>query len=217
MNKEIGTRDKVVSLSGNLLGELRKEILIGTLKSGAKLSEQQICDRYEISRTPVREALRQLEQEGLVESIPNRGAFVLGLSSQDIYDLYDMRKAFEQLAVRWAIERIEQSEIEQLEEALEFMEFYTMRQDIDKMLNINMNFHEQIYRASHNRMLYQTLSTYQHYLKQTKSNSAYLDGHLDEVLEEHKAIFQAFLSKDQEAAAAAVALHIDHAKGRTKY
>jgi DNA-binding GntR family transcriptional regulator len=217
MSKEIEIRDKGHPLSESLFGELRKEILQGNLHTGSKLSEQQICDIYGLSRTPVREALRQLEQEGLIESIPNRGAFVLGLSIQDIQDLYDMRKAFEILACEWAIQRITKVELEQLEESLEFMEFYTMRQEADKMLNINMKFHEQIYRASHNRMLTHTLSTYQFYLKQTKSNSAYLDGHLEEVLKEHQAIFEAFTKKDKTAGAAAVATHLDHAKVRGKY
>lgn len=216
MNKETGLKEKGRSLSGGLFGELRKEILQGNLRPGSKLSEQQICDQYGLSRTPVREALRQLEQEGLIESIPNRGAFVLGLSAQDIYDLYDMRKAFELLAVEWAIMRITESELAQLQESLEFMEFYTMKKDIDKMLNINMNFHEQIYRASHNRMLANTLTTYQFYLKQTKSNSAYLDGYLAEVLQEHKEIFAAFLNKDPKAGARAVTNHLDHAKSRVK-
>lgn len=217
MSKEFEIREKGHLLSGNLFGELRKEILQGNLRTGSKLSEQQICDVYGLSRTPVREAFRQLEQEGLIEAIPNRGAYVMGLSTQDIHDLYDMRKAFEILAVEWAIQRITKVELEQLEESLEFMEFYTIRQEIEKMLTINMKFHEQIYRASHNRMLAQTLSTYQYYLKQTKSNSVYLDGYLEEVLVEHKAIFNAFAKKDSKAGAEAVAAHLNHAKARAKF
>lgn len=217
MSKEFEIREKGHLLSGNLFGELRKEILQGNLRTGSKLSEQQICDVYGLSRTPVREAFRQLEQEGLIEAIPNRGAYVMGLSTQDIHDLYDMRKAFEILAVEWAIQRITKVELEQLEESLEFMEFYTIRQEIEKMLTINMKFHEQIYRASHNRMLAQTLSTYQYYLKQTKSNSLYLDGYLEEVLIEHKAIVNAFVKKDSKAGAEAVAAHLIHAKARAKF
>ncbi len=203
-------------LSGNLFTELQSDILRGRLKQGEKLSEQQICDKYGLSRTPVREAFRQLELEGLIETIPNRGAFVLGLSQRDLQDLFEMRKAYEVLAVKWAIERITEEEQEKLEEAYEFMEFYTMKGEADKMLNINMQFHNLIYRASHNRILEHTLSTYQLYLKETESNSAYLDGQLEEVLLEHKKMFDAFVSKDPEAGGAAVAAHLDNAKARSK-
>lgn len=210
------TNGSGLTLSGSLFSQLRKDILRGKLKSGEKLSEQQVCDLYGVSRTPVRETFRQLEQEGLIETIPNRGAFVLGLSSRDIQDLYEMRKAFEVIAVRLAIERITKEELEKLEEAYDFMEFYTMKKDADKMLNINMNFHELIYRATHNRMLAHTLSVYQLYIKQTKANSTYLSGKLQEVLMEHKKIIDAFVHKDTKAGEEAVTIHLENAKKRAK-
>lgn len=203
-------------LSESIFIELRSAILRGKLRPGEKLSEQQVCDKFGLSRTPVREAFRQLEVEGLIETIPNRGAFVVGLSKRDIEDLYEMRKAYEILAVKWAIERITKEEMEKLEEAYEFMEFYTMKKEADKMLNINMQFHNLIYKASHNRMLEHTLSTYQFYLKETESNSAYLDGYLEEVLKEHKQIYNAFVEKDTEKGMAAAAMHLDNAKARAK-
>ena len=108
-----------------------------------------------------------------------------GFTHQDIMDMYELRKAYEVLAVKWAMERITKEEFEKLEEALEFMEFYTQKKDVEKMLNINMNFHELIYKASHNRMLYQILSSYQIYIKQSKTTrSEVSDTYLDEVLQE---------------------------------
>ena len=90
-----------MALSTDLYSNLRKDILKGNLHQGEKLTEQQICDQYRVSRTPVREAFKQLELEGFIENIPNRGAFVIGLSSQDIEDLYELRKSYEILAVKW--------------------------------------------------------------------------------------------------------------------
>ena len=214
MQDAVGSKGLGASLSDNLFSELRKDILTGKLRSGDKLSEQQVCDLYGVSRTPVREAFRQLELEGLLRTIPNRGAFVVGLTARDLKDLCEMRKAFEIIAVRWAIERITKEEMEKLEEAYEFMEFYTMKEDADKMLNINMRFHELIYEAAKNRMLAHTLSDYQFYIKQTKTNSSYLDGRLGEVLEEHKKIYQAFLDHDPDAGERSVAAHLDHARKR---
>ena len=207
-----------MALSTDLFSSLRKDILQGKLRQGEKLTEQQICDEYNVSRTPVREAFRQLELEGFIETIPNRGAFVVGFSLQDIQDMYELRKSYEVLAVKWAIERITKEEYEKLEEAFEFMEFYTQKKDVEKMLNINMNFHELIYRASHNRMLYHILSSYQLYIKQSRTagRSDVSSGYLDEILAEHRSIFEAFKDKDVEAGIDAVSRHLDSAKRRAK-
>ena len=206
-----------MALSTDLFSNLRKDILQGKLHQGEKLTEQQICDEYNVSRTPVREAFRQLELEGFIETIPNRGAFVVGFSLQDIQDMYELRKSYEVLAVKWAIERITKEEYEKLEEAFEFMEFYTQKKDVEKMLNINMNFHELIYKASHNRMLYHILSSYQLYIKQSKSPSRDVSSsYLDKILLEHRAIFEAFKNKDTDAGIAAVSSHLDNAKLRAK-
>jgi DNA-binding GntR family transcriptional regulator len=201
-------------LSDTLFQILRREILQGKLHPGAKLSELKLSEQHGLSRTPVREALHQLEMEGLIAMIPNRGAFVVGLSRQDIKDIFEMRRANEILAVTWAIDRIEKEELEHLGEAFEFMEFYTMREEADKMLNINREFHEQIYRAAHNRILLHTLTTQQYYLSQTREGSSYLKGSLTVVLEEHRKIYQAFLSKDPKAGAEAIAVHLDNAQKR---
>ena len=98
-------------LSTSLLGKIQKDILTGKLRPGQKLTEQELCKAYGVSRTPVREALRQLETDGLVENILNRGAFVVGMTEQDYRDMFELRKAYEVQAVKWAIERISDSEM----------------------------------------------------------------------------------------------------------
>ena len=201
-------------LSTSLLGKLQKDILTGKLKPGQKLTEQQLCKTYGVSRTPVREALRQLETDGLVENILNRGEFVVGMTDQDYEDMFELRKAYEVQAVKWAIERISEEEMDRLEETFEFMEFYTMRNDIDKMLTINTGFHQVIYEASHNKMLKKLLSSYQNFLKYKGAESVYDDNYLTTVLEEHRAIFKAFKDKDTKAGALAMEIHINRAKER---
>ncbi|MEE0772484.1 MAG: GntR family transcriptional regulator [Anaerovoracaceae bacterium] len=201
-------------LYNSLLGKLQKDILTGKLKPGEKLTEQNLCRLYGVSRTPVREALRQLEADGLVENILNRGAFVIGMTEQDYEDMFELRKVYEIQAVKWAIERITEEEMDKLEETFEFMEFYTLRNDIEKMLTINTGFHQVIYEASHNRMLLKMLSSYQSFLKYKGIESVYSDDYLTTVLEEHRAIFKAFKDKDVKAGALAMEVHINRAKER---
>lgn len=201
-------------VSMSLLAKLQRDILMGKFRPGEKLTEQLLCEQYGVSRTPIREALRQLEADGLVENILNRGAFVIGMSQQDYEDMFELRKACEIQAVRWAVERITEEEMERLEETFEFMEFYTMRNDIDKMLVINAGFHQVIYEASHNRMLQKQLSSYQTFLRYRDTGMVYESNYLTTVLEEHRAIFKAFIDRDAKAGAEAMERHINRARER---
>ena len=101
-------------LSAGLYTELQRDILSGAIPDGSKLTEQAVCKRYGVSRTPVREAFRQLEADGLIDNIPNKGAFVTGLTKRDISDLFDLRILFEVQAVEWAIKRMSSEEIDEL-------------------------------------------------------------------------------------------------------
>jgi len=205
---DTGNQNSGMLLGADLLSKLRKDILLKKYAKGYKLTEQNICDDYGVSRTPVREAFKQLEMEGLIEVLPNRGAFVVGFSEQDIADMFDLRKAYEIQAVKWAIERITDAEFDALEETFEFMEFYTQKNDIEKMLNINTNFHQLIYIASHNRVLQNILSSYQIYIKYAQQRRTFGNDYLLVLLEEHRAIFEAFKNKDVAAGMSAVEIHL---------
>lgn len=202
------------SLAENLFSALQQDILTGKLKPQEKLTEQRICDEYGVSRTPVREALHQLEKDGLIENIPNRGAFVIGFTEQDIADMYELRSTYEVQAVKWAVERITEDELERLEETFEFMKFYTMKNDFEKMRSINTAFHELIYGAAHNRMIEQALSSYLLYLRHLRKTPADTKSYLELVLEEHRAIFEAIKDGDAEAGAKAMAAHMASSKAR---
>ena len=200
--------------SAGVLAKLQEDILTGQMRPGEKIIEQRLCERYGASRTPVREALRQLELDGLVEYILNRGYFVIGMSERDFEDMFDLRKAYEMQAVKWAIERITEEEMENLEETFEFMEFYTMRNDIEKMQVINAGFHQIIYEACKNRMLQKLLTAFQTYLKYKSPEVDYQENYLSTVLEEHRAIFKAFMDKDPREGGRAMEIHVNRAKER---
>ena len=208
------TEENKAPVSTGLLARMQEDILTGEMRPGEKIIEQKLCEKYGASRTPVREALKQLEADGLVEYILNRGYFVIGMSDRDFEDMFDLRKACEIQAVKWAIERITEEEMERLEETFEFMEFYTMRSDTEKMLVINAGFHQIIYEASKNRMLQKLLTSLQSYLKYKSPEVVQQDNYLTVVLEEHRAIFKAFMDNDSREGGRAMEIHINRAKER---
>ena len=201
-------------LSSSLYLDIQHDILSGIIPSDTKLTEQTVCKRYNVSRTPVREAFRQLESDGLIENIPNRGAFVVGLSKRDVSDLFDLRYLFEVQAVEWAIKRMSSEEIDALKETVEFMEFYTLKDDTEKVLEFNSRFHKLIYSGTKNRMLEKTLSSYQIYLKHSAPARTFSGDYLKTILEEHKAIFDAFENKNVAAGRKAMEHHMEQSKLR---
>ncbi len=201
-------------LSSGLYSELQKDILSGAIPDGSKLTEQAICKRYNVSRTPVREAFRQLEADGLIEIIPNRGAFATGLSKRDISDLFDLRAVFEVQAVEWAIRRMSEEDVERLAESIDFMEFYTLKEDVEKVLSFNSQFHNIIYAGTGDRMLQKTLSIYQTYLKYSAPHKTYDEESLKAILEEHRAIFAAFQTRNTAAGRKAMEQHMAQSKLR---
>ena len=203
-------------LSTDLVGKLRIEILAERMRQGEKLTEQAICGQFGVSRTPVREALKNLEAEGLIEIIPNRGAFVIGLSKDDIRDLYIIRMQNEMQAVRWAIERRTKEEMESIEESLDFMRFYTERGDAKRMRSINAGFHKRIAAASHNRIIADSLARIQDYTRYSLRVLPYREADLAVILREHKAIFAAFKTNDPEAGTLAMKKHIENSLKRAK-
>jgi DNA-binding GntR family transcriptional regulator len=202
------------SLSADLFSKLREDILSERLKPGEKLTEQRVCDKYKVSRTPVREALSRLAAEGLLDIIPNRGAFVLGFSRSDMEDMFALRELYELQAVRWAVERITESKLAELEDILEFMEFYTKKGDVKKLTEINTNFHQFIYAASECRMMHNILSSYQIYIRHSRLTKAYSEAELPAILAEHRRIYDAFLAEDADEGVCAMRAHIENSRFR---
>ena len=199
------------SLRGKVFQQIQNDILNGKYHPGDNLIETKLSEEMGVSRTPIREAIRQLELEGLVQSIPNKGATVTGISSKDIEDIYTIRMMIEGLAARWAAENITPAELEELKEALEFEEFYTIRNDTEHLMKFDSRFHEIIFRASKSKPLMHTLSTFHHYIQRARNVSLGSPGRAQKVLEEHKAILQAILEKDPDRAEKLTTEHVRNA------
>ena len=184
------------------------DIITGKIPAGKRINEQDICKRFNMSRTPVREILRRIEGNGLAKSIPNRGVFALGLSQQDLDDIFYLKTILEVQCVRWAIERITEDQLELLGETFDFMQFYTMSNDLDKMLRINEGFDTIIYNAAHNKELEKRLNRYNFLINNANKKIKYPQNYLETVLEEHRAIYEAFVSRDPDAGADATEIHM---------
>lgn len=201
--------DSSSSLRGKVFIQLENAILNGKYKTGDSLIETKLSEELGVSRTPIREAIRQLELEGLVQAIPNKGAIVTGLSPKDIDDIYTIRLAIEGIAARWAAENITAEELKELKHSLELEEFYTEKDDLEQILKLDTKFHETIYRASKSKPLMNMLSNFHHYIQRARTYSLGMSGRAKEALEEHEAIYEAISQKN---AKEAEELTIEHVK-----
>jgi len=207
-----GNENNLSSLRRRVFAQIEDDILNGKYLPGESLTETRLSDELGVSRTPVREAIRQLELEGLVQSIPNKGAIVKGVSVQDIDDIYTIRMMIEGLAARWAAEKITFEELEQLREAIELEEFYTNKNDVQHLLQFDSTFHKIIFRASKSKPLMHMLTTFHHYVQKARNVSLEAPGRARKVLEEHQAILQAIIDKDSDKAEKLTTEHIRNAR-----
>lgn len=184
------------------------DIITGRIPPGKRINEQDICKRFNMSRTPVREILRRIEGNGLAKSIPNRGVFAVGITQQDLDDIFYLKMLLEVQCVKWAIERIDEEQMELLGETFDFMQFYTMSDDLDKILRINEGFDSIIYNAAHNKELEKRLNRYNFLINNANAEVKYPLNYLSTVLEEHRAIYDAFVNKDPNAGAEATEIHL---------
>lgn len=198
-------------LSGKVFKRLEKLILNGKFKPGDTLNESKLSQEMGVSRTPIREALRQLEAEGLVKILPHKGAIIQGISKRDIEDIYTIRKFIEGLAVRWAIEKITEYEVEKLKELIELTEFYTNRNDMYNLEKLDSKFHELIYEASKSNPLKHTLKNFHHYVQRARISSFRTPGRAKKALEEHKQILQAIIDRDADKAEQLMYQHVKNA------
>lgn len=198
------------SLGSQIFSRIREDILTGVYEQGAELKEATLGAKLGVSRTPVREALRQLELEGLVEIIPNRGARVTGISEKDIGDIYLMRSKLEGLSARLAAENIKDEDLAEMEEVQLLSEFHLEHSKEEQMVNMDGRFHELMYHASGSRMLEHMLTSFHHYVKMARITSMKAKNRAEESVREHKAILEAIRNRDADQAEKLADEHIRH-------
>lgn len=200
--------DDNYSLGSRVFHKIREGILSGKYAVNEELKEKNIGDELGVSRTPVREALRQLELEGLVSIIPNKGAYVVGLSQKDIRDIYEMRSLLEGLCAKWAAENITNEQLEELEENIFLSEFHAKKENWEQMVELDNRFHEILYLASGSKELKHVLTDYHQYVQRVRKITLGGSERVKKSTEEHKIIVQALRTHDPKKAQDAAKTHI---------
>ena len=210
MPKFSDTKD-YTSLSDKVYQYLRDGIAEGRYVTGDCLVEMKIAEELDVSRTPVREALKQLELEDLVDSQPNRGVIVKAFTSEDLRDVFTIRHLLEGQAAYWAAERITDAQLGQLREIVDLMEFYTQKNDVPNLVKLDSRFHEILYDASNSRTLKHILTSLHHNISRARKSSLNEPQRPAGSLSEHQHIFDAVSRHDAPAAKAYMEKHVDTA------
>ncbi len=199
------------SLEESVYLALEDEILSGTLKRGDTLTETALSARLGVSRTPLRGALHKLSEEGLVQISPNRGATVIGVTGDDLVDIYKIRMRLEGLASSAAASRISEEDKKRLSESVELSEFYIKKRDAERLKELDSEFHNIIYEASGNRLLSKILSELHRNIRAYRKLSLSVPDRLERSVEEHREILDAIERGDAEEADRLTSAHIDAA------
>ena len=191
---------------------LMSAIMQGQLSPGERLLEVQLADEMGVSRTPVREAIRRLELEGFVVMVPRKGAYVAGLSINDVEEVYEIRTMLETLAVRLAAQRMQPADYAQLDDLSEKMRATWQEGNVDNWVSLDASFHELLYKFSRNERLVAMMNNIMEQLSRYRIISLANVEVRHNSLSEHQELIEALKRRDSEAAATAVAMHIENTK-----
>ena len=203
MNEYLPLRDVVFNT-------LRQAILRGELKPGERLMEIQLANKLGVSRTPIREAIRKLELEGLVLMIPRKGAEVADISEKSLRDVLEVREALEELAVQLACDKITKEEIEDLKKAAEDFKKILKSRDITEIAEADVRFHDIIFMATDNQKLVQLLNNLREQMYRFRVEYLKNEEVHPQLIAEHEKIIEHIMERDKAKASAIVSEHINN-------
>ncbi len=203
MNAYLPLRDVVFNT-------LREAILRGDLQPGERLMELQLASQLGVSRTPIREAIRMLEQEGLAVTMPRKGAEVAKMTLKGMEDVLEIRGALDELASQLACERITEEQLERLDTRKKEFEKSLQSGDVKLIAEADVNFHDVIYEATGNPKLVNLLNNLREqiyryrveYIKDAKNHPI--------LIKEHEAIYQSLLGRNKEDAVMSIREHVEN-------
>ncbi|MBE6787072.1 MAG: GntR family transcriptional regulator [Ruminococcaceae bacterium] len=201
---------KPVSLADQVYDVLETDILNGKYARGDVLTENKLCEILGVSRTPIREALRRLEQENLIKE-SGRGSVVLGISESDLEDIFTIRRKIEGIAVSMAAKNATDEEIEKLKSALELQEFYLNKNNAEEIKIMDNRFHETLYLISGSTTFYNILLSLHKRVQKYRKASIQSNSRAKESVEEHRKIFEAIVDRDCQKAETLASQHVENA------
>ncbi|SMP68480.1 GntR family transcriptional regulator [Anoxynatronum buryatiense] len=214
MNIELGLIDDfdLRPIRDIVYENLRNAIMEQRLKRGERLVENTIAEKMNISRTPVREALRQLESEGLVVHMPRRGTVVQGITREDALDIYNIREVLEGLVVRLACERRSEAEVENLHKYIEQMETAIHGNAYEKLMELHHEFNDEILQAAQSKRLSGMVKHLHEYLASMRTVSLESTERQEDALQEHREIVKAIEERRTEEGEAKARIHVQKAR-----
>ena len=202
---------KMISIADQIFEELEHDILSGAYERDEVLTEIRLSEHLGVSRTPIREALRRLAQEHIIE-LTSKGAKVIGIDRADIADICEIRLRLEGLAARWAAERADGEGIRSLKETLDLQEFYTQKEDPESIKNADSRFHQTIYSLCGSTSMQDTLEPLHRKLLKYRRVSVSAQSRAKASLAEHRAIYQAIADHDPQRAEQLTIQHVQNAR-----
>lgn len=202
--------DEFLPLRDVVFNTLRQAILTGDLKPGERLMEIHLANRLGVSRTPIREAIRKLELEGLVIMIPRRGAEVAQITEKSLRDVLEVRRALDALCAELACDRISDEELSGLKEACVNFEKATATKDAKIIAKADVTLHDIIVKATNNRRLVTLVNNLSEQMYRYRFEYIKDETQHARLVEEHRTIYESIVKKDKEAASRAARVHIDN-------
>lgn len=199
--------NRPVSLADQVFERLENDILSGAYPRGTVLTEVKLCEALGVSRTPVREALRRLEQEHIVET-RSKGILVLGISFDDARIIYSIREHIEGLAAAECAKHITEDELSELREITELQEFFTAKQESERIKELDSRFHSAIYRFTGSAVYYDALEPLHKKIQKFRRANVEQHGRAEQSTAEHRRIYSAIAAHDPAEAEKAMREHI---------
>ena len=200
------------TVAEDVFNKIEELILSGNLKKGEVISENMFSNIFNVSRTPVREAIKRLEQENLVGYDTHKNLKVLGVSKQDIIDIYDIRLKIEPYCVSLAFDNATESEVNALIEMIELQLYYASHNKIEEVKKIDGEFHSKLFALSGSKIYGEILTNLHRKLKRFRKGSFEREDRLIVAVNEHMQIAKAFKTGDKTAAVNLTKLHVENAR-----
>ena len=191
--------DNHMTLRERIVETIRNAIVNGQLAPGTRIAEPELADKFGISRTPIREAFRQLESEGFITVVPRKGAIVASLSQRDIADFYDLKMVLEGYAARCAVKTLKESDLTKMETVNRQIEAASEKKDLRRLLDLHNEFHDIFLRSCGNEKLHAIVQNLVMQFRRFRLILA-MPGKIEGSIRQHWEIIEAFRKRDPELA-----------------